>query len=205
MEKKKAFLLDVLVFKVDMDVKSALPSKSKRNCQEFVAARATAAGRLNNIDWAEAGNEVEFWQKHGHFQVEGNELVHVSGARCELPEEFSGNTWVVEQNQSFYKATLRSGHFVSVRAYSLLPTLDVAATAKPLFLDTVPGHGSWAAWCGVAPATPASSGTDSSPSRMFASPGSVASPNPGGADNRATSNGGQIAVALELLCQNWIH
>jgi hypothetical protein len=92
-EKKKAFLLDMLAFKVDMDAKSALPSKSKRNCQETFAARAMAAGRLNNIKWAEAGNEVEFWQKHGHFQVEGNELVHVSGARCKLPPEL----WVPPQ------------------------------------------------------------------------------------------------------------
>ena len=137
--KKKKFLLELLCFATDVDGGSALCSKRKSVLLATFQARFISKGRrLQVTDWSEAENEGRFWQNNGYFRIDANQVQHVSGGQCTLPQEFQNiGNWQLIDNHSHYKATISCGRFLKVKCVDLFVNTGVSLS-KPLYMDAVP-------------------------------------------------------------------
>lgn len=139
--KKKKFLLELLCFVTDVDQGSALCSKRKSVLLATFQARFISKGRrLQGASWTDVDDEARFWQTHGFFRIDGNQVHHISGGQCALPAEFqNGAEWQIIDNHSHYKATISCGRFLKVKCVDLFFQSGVSLT-KPLYMDAVPAE-----------------------------------------------------------------
>ena len=139
--KKKKFLIELLCFVTDVDAGSALCSKRKSTLLATFQARFISKGqRLSGASWPDVDDEARFWQTHGYFRIDGNQVHHISGGQCTLPAEFqNGVEWQIIDNHSHYKATISCGRFLKVKCVDLFAQTGVSLT-KPLYMDAVPAE-----------------------------------------------------------------
>ena len=137
--KKKKFLLELLCFVTDIDSGSALCSKRKSVLLATFQVRFISKGRrLQGASWSDVDDEAHFWQTHGFFRIDGNQVHHISGGQCTLPSEFqNGAEWQIIDNHSLFKATISCGRFLKVKCADVFCQTGVSLT-KPLYMDAVP-------------------------------------------------------------------